>query len=157
MQFWVYGWMILVGIFWFSVFTGASTVFDKIKNKHPTARMIGILRNLVKHFKSLKPNEYPISINKIIREEPGNEISIVCNGQQMYFSEEEGRLLTIHLMSLYPEMQEDPNIDAYIDGILYGKTGDIPDNRIEGQSEQNAGQDQPGSEGRLETSNIVDS
>lgn len=97
--------MALALVFWGSIVGYISTYLDKINNPYPSARYIGAMKKFLKRIKSLPASDIPISIGseKFIR--PVNrDIIMISREVKIFFTEDEAKMLTIHLLNMYPEM-----------------------------------------------------
>lgn len=90
--------------FWFTVYAVAAIFIQKITDQFPSARAIGLLREMINKFKEQKPNEFIISIDKKVSVDSSREILISSDKTSIHFSENDAKMLIIHLLSIYPEM-----------------------------------------------------
>lgn len=107
---WIF--LALALIFWGTVLGWISRYINKINNPYPSAKTIGILRKFLKQIKNKKPEDLIISIgsDKFIRP-VGREMIIVSGEVKIFMTEDESRMLTIHLLGLYPELSPSEDLD----------------------------------------------
>lgn len=97
--------------FWFITYIVASNFMQKLTDQYPSARAIGLFREMINKFKQQKPNEFIIAFDKVVSVDSSREIVIVNGKNKIHFTENEAKMLIIHLLSVYPEM-DNPEDDV---------------------------------------------